>query len=171
MHIAQFTNSNKYTIKNLLPLIDFVIPKKARKANISIALSNAGNKLTTSKVKSNIKQILKGYSTSVYYCNEIYSSILIYTNSLSKKYPIIEFSLYRESETLLSSWEEDIIVTLSHEYRHVYQRLNKMKLNKKEAEIDAEGYAIRILNKFRKVGLPLPFPELHHTEKTFTTFK
>jgi hypothetical protein len=81
------------------------------------------------------------------------------TDPAEHRYPRVEHYVKRLEPILIQSWQEELVLVLAHEMRHVeqfYTELGKRleAIGKLEIEVDAEQFAYRALEIWRKSRQP-----------------
>lgn len=158
MQILNYSSLSNNTIKNLLPLINYAIPKEKMLPNLLLYIENKSYK----HIKTRHKDKIQGISAEFIHNNKKYLSISIFIDNLYGSYPYV--SMYREKagEATINNIAEQIVIILAHEFRHCYQYYKKLKLSKNwdKSEDDAEIYAIKVLESFKKLEKPLSMPKI-----------
>jgi len=112
------------------------------------------------RVKFIVSDMLKpGFSTGgLTYTQGVVTIVFIGVSRGDKPYPYLDRHAVPEVDaavggTEIESWEEEVLLTLLHEARHVHQFAQQTFPAKESipAEIDAESFAKRGLTKWRRL--------------------
>jgi hypothetical protein len=129
--------STRHPTHKLQPLIDFVASRTRRHSKVALYLDDQSSRQIT------VGAAHPGIHGVVNPCIRM---------TLSRglgRYPRKTTHVDEVGTILLESWEEEVVLVLAHELRHIEQFSEGKQYEYYEAEVDAERFGLKVLQQYR----------------------
>jgi hypothetical protein len=136
--------STRHETPKLLPLVEFAVRQAKYASLATLRLVDARKP----------EQIIGGYSwkfdPQVGDLALVAPSLVKMTLSAAERYPRCSEHVPEVGPIEFQTWEEEFLLVLAHELRHVDQFWGERITDAHKAEVDAERFALRSLQRYRK---------------------